>query len=196
MENSKENNKFLRIEEENQSFLEICDEFSLGNQESLLVAYYGEFSQELVNSISEGLEDILFKSDVKKKIIKRMFSIIIEGLQNIRIHGSKKDIKTQPGHVVVGKMEDGFNISFGNFIKNKDIEKVTGYIDKLNGLDTAEVKELYLKSLENGLFSSKGGAGLGFITIAMKSKSRFDYNFDEVSDELSYFSVKLKLAFD
>lgn len=196
MENNKEGQKYSKTEEENKCFLEICDEFSYSDQENLLVAYYGEFSQELVNSISEGLEDILFKSEVKKKFIKRMFSIIIEGLQNIRIHGSKKDTESQPGHIVVGKMKEGFNISFGNYIKNKDIEKVSGYIDKLNRLDPPEVKELYLKSLENGMFSSKGGAGLGFITIAMKSKSKIDYNFDEVSDELSYFYVKLQLIFD
>ena len=57
------------------------------------------------------------------------------------------------------------------------IEKVKSKIEKINAFDVAELKQFYMETLTDGKISSKGGAGLGFITIAMKSKNKLDYSF-------------------
>lgn len=161
---------------------------------SVLIAHFGEFSQDLVNSISEGAESLLLESNTKKSLVKRIFSILIEGLQNIRLHGVKDASEAQHGHVILGKDDKGFNVSFGNYVYNHNIDNLTTHLNKINSLDRPEVKQLYLDVLGNGFISEKGGAGLGFITIAMKSRNALDFGFEKVTDEISYFYFNVRVS--
>lgn len=161
----------------------------------IVLSHFGEFSQDLVNSLSEGLEQIMVTNNVKKTIIKRMFSIMIEGLQNIRIHGAKDNGGKQLGHVIVLDEGENYTISLGNLIQDKKKAFITDHLNDLNAMDQAEVKEYYMKVLGNGLLSEKGGAGLGFITMCLKSKSKLEYNFHDCKDDFSYFEVRMKLDY-
>jgi hypothetical protein len=181
--------------EVNNCFEELFHDLSEGDENRVVLSHFGEFSQDLVNSISEGVENKLLENVVKKTIVKRMFSILIEGLQNIRLHGAKFNGKSQHGHVIVAKNNDVFNVSFGNYVMKSNLQKLSTYLDEINELDNAKIKERYLEVLGNGLISEKGGAGLGFITIAMKSKSKIKYNYRDVDDELVYFHYQVKLDF-
>ncbi len=40
------------------------------------------------------------------------------------------------------------------------------------------------------------GAGLGIITIALKSNSRINYTFTPVNEQLSVFELKITVPFD
>ncbi|PHR46681.1 MAG: hypothetical protein COA32_09355 [Fluviicola sp.] len=162
----------------------------------IILSHFGEFSQDLVNSLSEGLEQIMRANNVKKAIVKRMFSIMIEGLQNIRIHGAKDKKDQQLGHVIVTDYHNSYTISFGN-LSNKDKKKfLNDHIKSLNEMDPAEVKEYYLKVLGNGVLSEKGGAGLGFITMCLKSKSKLTHQFIELENDQLYFEVSMSLAYE
>jgi hypothetical protein len=161
----------------------------------IVLSHFGEFSQDLVNSLSEGLEQIIITNNVKKTIIKRMFSIMIEGLQNIRLHGAKDDKAKKLGHVIVLDEGDHYSISLGNLIDNKKIGFISEHLDKLNAMETEEVKQYYMKVLSNGLLSEKGGAGLGFITMSLKSKSKLTYQFYKCFEDCSYFEMNMKLDY-
>lgn len=176
-------------------YRDLHNEMSSKEGAVVVLSHFGEFSQDLVNSLSEGLEQIMTTNNVKKPIIKRMFSIMIEGLQNIRIHGAKDTKGKQLGHVIVLDEGDYYTISFGNLIDNKKKGFISDHLDKLNGMDKAEVKEYYMKVLGNGLLSEKGGAGLGFITMCLKSKSKLEYKFHNCQQDYSYFEVSMKLAY-
>ncbi len=161
----------------------------------IVLSHFGEFSQDLVNSLSEGVEQIMRTNDVKKPVIKRMFSIMIEGLQNIRIHGAKDTEGKQLGHVIVLDRKENYSISFGNLIDNKKKNFIAQHLQKLNEMDPVEVKQYYMEVLGNGLLSEKGGAGLGFITMCLKSKSKLRHQFFECFDHYSYFEVSMDLAY-
>lgn len=179
--------------EVNNCFEELFHHLSKGDDNNIMLSHFGEFSQDLVNSISEGVENKLLENIVKKTVVKRMFSILIEGLQNIRIHGAKLKGKMQHGHVIVAKYDDVLKVSFGNYVSKSKLQHLLGYLDDLNGLDSSEIKERYLDVLGNGFISDKGGAGLGFITIAMKSKSKITYDYKEIDDEIVYFNYNVEL---
>ena len=174
-------------------FQVICDRFTDENGAQILVAHFGEFSQDLVNSLSEGMESMLFDKGASKRIIKRMFSILIEGLQNVRIHGQRDNKNLQLGHVVVAENNDEFFISFGNYIQQSKTDDIINRVEKLNKQTLAEVKEKYLEVLSNGLISDKGGAGLGFITIALKSESKLNYSINELTGDINYFEYNVNL---
>lgn len=174
----------------------IHNEFARRENGVIILSHFGEFSQDLVNSLSEGLEQIMRTNNVKKAIVKRMFSIMIEGLQNIRIHGAKNKNNQQLGHVIVTDYRNAYTISFGN-LSNKDKKKyLNDHIKSLNKMTSAEVKEYYLKVLGDGIISEKGGAGLGFITMCLKSKSKLTHQFIELDNDQLYFEVSMSLAYD
>ncbi|MCG8575154.1 MAG: SiaB family protein kinase [Flavobacteriales bacterium] len=172
----------------NARFQEIFGDYNINADGKILVSHFGEFSQDLVNSLTTSIEDMMLESSDKKGVVKRMFSILVEGLQNIRIHGERDEDGNQISFLIVLQTEDFYKVTFGNLIKADAIEGILGRIDKLNMMDTGEVKELYMDTLSNGIMSNKGGAGLGFITMSLKSKNHIEYISEEVSEDLVFFS--------
>lgn len=155
---------------------------------SVLLAHFGEINQDLINSFTVSVEEMMVSAGDRKPLIKRVFSILIEGLQNILIHGERKDDE-QLALVIVASNENHYRIILGNIALVADKEKLVNYLDKLNNMEEEDVKAYYLEILNNGLISSKGGAGLGFITMRMKSKSQLRYTFGEVNDTLMFFTI-------
>lgn len=168
---------------------------SLGTGDfDLIISHQGELSKEKVNSIAYETEKILKESSTKKGATKRIFSIIIEALQNIRLHGSLDKEGIQDAYIVVGRSSDGFVIATANLIKEDNIERVRKILENINKLDRPELKELYMQTLTDGMISSKGGAGLGFITIAMKSKNKLGFQFIPAGGDLSFFELESRIS--
>lgn len=152
------------------------------------VAHFGPLNQDLVNSFTMNTEDFMISAGDKKTLVKRVFSILIEGLQNILIHGKKWE-NEQQALIIVAYNEKAYRIALGNLTDLSEKEKLASYLDRLNSMDEEEVKSFYLETLNNGLISDKGGAGLGFITMRMKSKTQLDYQFMPLSDDLMLFTI-------
>ncbi len=172
-------------------FDSIRDRYVKDDALTIVMAHCGVFSQDLVNSLGEGAEEILIASNEKRQMIRKIFSVLIEGLQNIKIHGepNKDDVKT--GILVLAKGQDCYKITFGNLILNKLVPSMTERLSELNQLDEVELKERYMKVLSDGILSNKGGAGLGFITMRMKAKSLLKFGFEKISKDKSVFTFEL-----
>jgi len=159
----------------------------------VLMSHLGVFSQDLINSLSEGIEEILISAGERKPVIKRIFSILIEGLQNIRIHGETDANHLQQGILIVARNDDSHKIFFGNLIETTGKDLMADRLRRLNLLSEDDLKTRYMEVLSNGILSNRGGAGLGFITMRMKSKSQLLYEFHTVSNELSMFTVEMTI---
>ena len=53
------------------------------------------------------------------------------------------------------------------------------------------LKKVYMNSLALGKLSAKGGAGLGILTIALKSDNNLKFNFERINDDLTYFNMNI-----
>jgi hypothetical protein len=159
----------------------------------ILISHYGTFSQDLINSLLQGNEQLMNSIGDKKIIVKRVFSILIEGLQNIKAHGGCDENENQLGFIVIGKENDSYKMNFGNIIQISEQEALIRHIDLLNSLSQADIKSLYMKVLTEEMFSEKGGAGLGFITMKMKSNNPLQYSIVSLTDGSSLFSVEVLL---
>lgn len=157
------------------------------------VKHFGVFSQDLIDSLATGVEDLMVSFGDGKKVMKRVFSILIEGLQNIRIHGEKDEFDRQLAFLLFAKNNLSYKIVFGNIIQNEDREILTSYLEKINNLDKDELKELYCSILGNGYISKKGGAGLGFLTMRMRSENKLSYTIENLDETKSLFTVEVKI---
>jgi hypothetical protein len=177
----------------NSRYQQIFGEHNSSANHTIVVAHFGEFSQDLVNSITNSVEESMLETGDKKSTIKRMFSILVEGLQNIRLHGEKDVAGNQTSFLIIAKDEEFYYVTLANLIHNRNREKIENRIIEVNKKSEEEVKNLYMEVLTNGIISNKGGAGLGFITMSMKSKNPLGYKIEEIDETLSCFSLNVSI---
>ena len=158
-----------------------------------MVNHFGEFSQDLVNSIASSVEEQMIHAGDQKKVVKRVFSILIEGLQNIRLHGERGEDGKQQSYLILVKNPTYYKLGFGNLIQQEDIEQIERYLAKINAMNSEELKELYTSILTNGYISKKGGAGLGFLTMRMKSENQLSHQILKFSNGTAFFSVDAQI---
>jgi len=158
-------------------------------KDNLGYIYRGSFNDDITDSILELTEVSLQSEEQSSKIKKRVYAIMVEGLQNITRHqDSSPEVKADHKSIfVIQKLDEKYYITTGNIIEEQNIDNIKNLIAKINKLDKDELKVYYKQVLEEGTLSNKGGAGLGLIDMAKKSGNRLSYHFKHLSGNLFYF---------
>lgn len=159
-------------------------------KENVLITHHGKLSQDVISNIETKVETIVTDLEIPKGPLKKIFFISVETLQNILIHGQKGNSGEQPNYFFISKNGVAIHIVSANLIANKDIKAIENHIAVINGFeDEKALKSYYLEHLENNSISDKGGAGLGFITIGMKSGNKLKTDFKKINEEYSLFQL-------
>ncbi len=170
-------------------FLKVMD--SLKNGSEVLLAYDGVLNVDTISRLETEVEGKVTALQIPKGPVKKIFFISVEALQNMLIHGGKDELGHQHNYFILSKSQTKVEIVTANLVPNTSIERLKNDVERLNSFeDPADLKGYYMEHLEKNEISDKGGAGLGFITIAMKSGNKLGYAFDQISDKLSLFMLK------
>ncbi len=181
-------NEFFR-----EKFQDRLEFFSKKNYE-LVIAYDGVINQNTISKLESEIEEKILSYNYSKSLTKKIFFIAVELLQNLFIHGAEDNTKTKHNFIIIVRNEQEIVILTANLIENKNVEKVENIFKVINGFKNYdELKQYYMERLENNDLSEKGGAGLGFITIGLKSLPPLKYNFEKINDMFSYFELSVKL---
>lgn len=171
-----------------QQFEQLLGEFQ--KSETIVVSHIGELSQSVISGLEETVESKVMELEVAKGPLKKIFFISVETLQNMLIHGHKNNDGEQHNFFIVSKNGVKMNIVSANLVSNTVLPALEKQIDTINSFDDEKaLKAYYLEHLENNTISDKGGAGLGFITIGMKSGNKLNYNFQKINDNFSLFTL-------
>src|ERR1035437_3660280 len=165
----------------------------IGDDKKVLVSHIGELNQDMVNTISSIVENQMENLGVSKNAVKRIFNIVIEALQNICLHGEKDNNGYQMTYFIIGKKGNEFNVYSGNIISNSKVESLNKRLNVIKSLNDADLKKHYMEVLSNGELSVKGGAGLGFLTMQLKSNKTMDFEFQTLNKDFSLFSLQSKV---
>jgi hypothetical protein len=151
--------------------------------------YRGHFENAISQQILSMAEKDLDTTDGREAIKKRIFFIMVEGLQNITRHQEVKsfDKNEYHGAFFIQRQKEDYIMTTGNIIENKEIKPLTEKLEKINSLDINELKKYYLERLKDGEISNKGGAGLGLIEMARKSGNKLVYDFMPIDKDNSFF---------
>jgi len=181
-------NEFFR-----ENFENILEFFSKKGYEFIL-AYDGVVNQNTISKLESEVEEKILQYNYSKSIIKKVFFITVELLQNLFIHGAEDHTHTKHNFIIIARNDQEIIILTANLIENKNVEKVKNIFDTINSFKSyEELKRYYMERLENNDMSDKGGAGLGFITIGLKSHPPLNYKFEKINDTFSYFELSAKL---
>ncbi len=169
----------------------------VNRQGKLILAYDGVLNPETITKLEAEIEEKILDKGLPKMIIKKIFFISIESLQNMFIHGFKDDNGAKHNFFILYMADKAVRMIGANLIANSAIEKLQEHIDKINSFDDpAELKAYYLEHLENNELSEKGGAGLGFITIGMKSGNKLSTRFEKINESRSMFLIEVAIGLD
>lgn len=157
----------------------------------IILVYEGEFSHEMTKSVLEIAEVCMNNFDEGTFLKRKVFSIMVECLQNISLHADE-DEGTKSSIFIIGRDDEAYSIASGNFIKKNKIEPLKSILDQINDLDEAGLKAFYKELLSKAKGTKKLPPGLGLIDIARKSGQKLETGFDHVNDQLSYFSLQTK----
>ena len=176
-----------------QDFQKLYQKLDGDKQVTIISSYFGDLAEGLTYILTNKLEKILEAEGVKKGTVRRIFSIVIEGLQNIRLHGEYDDEGQKLASFILWEENGQFSMRFTNLIDQGDKLLISGIINGLNKMDKVELKQHYIRVMNEGVMSKAGGAGLGLITMAMKSKNDIKFEFNDVQMDLSIFTLELTL---
>ena len=158
--------------------------------ETVLVSHYGELSQSVISNLEGNVEEKITTLDIAKGPIKKIFFISVETLQNMLLHGHKNSAGEQHNFFILVKNGSNLKVISSNLVANSSIPALEKQINTINSFDDEKaLKAYYLEHLENNTMSDKGGAGLGFITIGMKSGNKLKVDFKKINDNFSLFTL-------
>ena len=131
--------------------------------------------------------------DIRFRVYKKIITVMIESLENVWKY---KDVyepfvdqqkEYLPTFNIIMNAEK-IQLVTSNPVRNEDIEVLKKKIDIVNNKDREALKDLYVKTITNGKFSEKGGAGLGFIEMAKTSGNNLEYSFKPINDQYSLYT--------
>lgn len=168
-------------------------------QEKVILSFNGVVTSDFLTAVLDIMENKMNDLDESPKTKKKVYYVLVECLQNLYHHiedeeGMKSNSKvSKAALVMIVKDEGGFLIQTGNYIDKKNVQKLDQRLKKINSLDKDDLRDYYREVLGNGSVSNKGTAGLGMIDIARKSGNKLEYQFLDIDEEFSFFSLNVKI---
>lgn len=133
------------------------------NGENIFIMHKGDFSKESVLPVIQMIENNM-KDQFDPQLEKQnLFHISVEILQNISIHGLKRNNLSE-GLFMLGKQEGHFVINAINYVEKSNAETFSKYLEDITKLDRDELDKRYKTQLRTGPEDGIG-ARLGLIDV-------------------------------
>ncbi|MES2678310.1 MAG: SiaB family protein kinase [Bacteroidota bacterium] len=178
--------------------MDVFDIYDKMERNNILLSFKGEITSDLLTSILQIMENKMENMQEEPKMKKKVYNVLVECLQNLYHHLdeiSEVDFeRIRSAIFMIGKIDNSYSIITGNYILNENINGLKNRLDEVNSFSKEELKEYYKKVLNNGEMSLKGGGGLGMIDIARKTGEKLEYNFLEIDNKVSFFTLKIKVS--
>lgn len=168
------------------------DYWRMKGYSKIILSHFGEFSIDFISDISERIESYMISAGDSKAVIKRMFTILIEGMKNVRQHGLKDERERQLGFLVIAQSAERYMLEVANLVDPNSYEDLKLYIDKINNLSEEELLAKYDESLDRE-FNNLSGAGLGMMISRLKTGNKIEIDKLDLSNNLLLCSFAVAL---
>jgi len=162
-----------------------------GEDGGVVLSFSGHLTSDLNDALMLLAENALERTGVRRKLIHRISSTLIECLQNVSRHGWPDDDGRIQLYLTLEQTPLGYQIQAGNFVDFDMAADLRDNLSQVNGLTHEELRVQYVERLCNNDWSEKGGAGLGLISMAKKSNGPLDYHFKELENGMFLFTLAI-----
>ncbi len=155
------------------------------------LVYEGRVTQQITKAFIALAETQMEKDAEDSRVRRKVFHVMVECLQNINRYAddfeSGESLYAGKGFFMVSRTDQHWCVTTGNAIFNEKVEELKDMIEQINMLNEDELRDLYVRQMQDGTLSTKGGAGLGLIDIRRKTGEKLKFQFLPVTDSLSFF---------
>lgn len=164
-------------------------------ENNIYLMWSGQFTPDAGREMLSFTETKLTENDTELNIRKKVFSILVEIIENVAEHTAGKEAGQKYGMpLLVLRLEDNiYKVSTGNLIANEKIDSLRNKLEKINSLDKNGIKELFTRSLNQQTKGSAGTGNLGLIDMARKSGEKLEFFFEEINSDYSYYILEVKV---
>lgn len=169
------------------------------HNKGIMFCFSGYMTEEILSGIGQALKKKLEIEETDRRTVKGMFSVFVELVQNVIRYSAEKEFLAETpelydlryGVLTVGHAEDApYYVACGNLIANKDVPRLEEGLNHIASLDKDGLRALYKETLKGDTPEGSKGAGVGFIEIARRADNGFEFDFQEVDGDHSFFSLK------
>jgi hypothetical protein len=164
-------------------------------ENNVYLIWSGHISPDVGKEVLSFTETKLAEEDVESNLRKRVFSILVEILENVAKYSPGRKPEEQFGMPVamIRMVNKVYSLTTGNLILNTKVEHLKDKLDTINKYDKIGLKELFRKSLSGQTISADSTGNMGLIDMARKSGSKLVYQFEKMNDLYSYYTLTVKV---
>ena len=168
----------------------------MDNREAI-IDFEGTISFEIMEKLLNQLKSAWQFNALKKPVRKRVYGTVVESIDNIFKYATPFQTKNgalqRPPRIRVNEQGGKFIVSAGNLVQKDQVEDLKYKLDRINEMDDDALKSLYEEVINKEASAQDRGAGLGLITMAMRTDEAIRYQFDPVGPAHYYFSMHITI---
>ena len=165
------------------------------NSSDSFLHYSGPVDYEKLNILLKELMEAGEFTELDKVTGKRVYSIVVEILENIIKYSETETTAKHQGEpsISIEKAEGRIFIKAGNSVRRDDAERIILKIEEVNNLRESALKDLFERRINEESKKDATGAGLGLILIKMKSGYEITYNMRKLEEGFAYLEITIKV---
>jgi hypothetical protein len=167
---------------------------SVLQENNINMIYCSQFTGQYAFDLLSIIDSLRFDEDKSLLVRKRLFSVLVELLQNIYHHAAEyEETKGKTGILLIGLDGKDSKVITGNLIRNEEVQVLLDHLAFLNSLSHDEQVKYYIEKLTSDDFSNPIKNGIGLVEMLMKSGKPLRYSCMPLDDQYSFISIQVTI---
>jgi hypothetical protein len=164
-------------------------------ENNVYLIWSGHISPDVGREVVSFAETRLVENEIGSGMRKRVFSVLVEILDNVARYSPGKEAEEQFGMplAMIRLAGNGYSLTTGNLILNSDVENLRELIDQINNQDKPGLNDLLKKTLSDQTMDTESTINMGLIEMAKKSGTKLRYEFEGINDLYSYYTLTVEV---
>lgn len=166
-----------------------------------VLQYKGRLTFESIGILLNDLKNRRKSFAIQPVLYKKLLTLMIEVLENVLKYSDHFDdfILEYPEYLPEFELnlnQDGFIMVSRNPVREDDKKLISEKINQINTSNPEELRKIYRETITNGIFTEKGGAGLGFIEMAKIAGRDLKFSFHPIAEGYSIYELTIYIKLD
>jgi hypothetical protein len=164
-------------------------------ENNVYLIWSGHISPDVGKEVVSFAETKLGGDEIGAAMRKRVFSVLVEILENVARYSPGREAEEQFGMPLAMIRMDGkiYSLTTGNLILNSGVMHLREMIDHINNHDRSGLNDLFKTSLSGQTLENDSTGNMGLIEMARKSGTKLRYEFDSINDLYSYYMLTVEV---